>query len=98
MNAFDACCDALEAASALDRLQARGTVRIALKQAGLDASRVRAAELSVVIDQCLPAELQSRGIADVAAVCERLHAAVASVGDSAERAETPETVFARLGS
>ena len=38
--AFDCVCEKLEEAPPRDRLQARGTVRLALKQAGLDARSV----------------------------------------------------------
>ena len=96
-TAFDFLCDALERATRLDRLASRGTVRIALKQAGLDPARVRRDELRVVVDKLLDAELQSRGVDDPEGVCRQLSAALAAFDGDAPEGESPEDVFARLG-
>jgi hypothetical protein len=82
--AFEAACTCLEQGGALDRLAARGTIRIALKQAGLEPKAVTARQLAVVLEKLLPAELASRGVASPDELCAR--------------ADTPEAVFARLGS
>jgi hypothetical protein len=95
-RAFTTVCEKLEGLTALDRLQARGTVRLALKQAGLDASVVSPREMRVVLDKILPAELKARGIASFDTICRELGASLAAL--PAERAaESPESVFARLG-
>ncbi|MCG8589684.1 MAG: hypothetical protein MJE66_10375 [Proteobacteria bacterium] len=94
---FDRICEALEAESSLDRLEARGTMRLALKQAGLEARHVTRDEMGVVIEKVLPAELTSRGIDDATGVCARLGEALAQCGDDGDRGESPESVFARLG-
>ena len=39
-TAFEWLCEQLETHTSLDRLEARGTVRLTLKEAGLEASRV----------------------------------------------------------
>ena len=44
-NAFTTLCEKLEQSSTLDRLEARGTVRLSLKQAGLEAASVSASQL-----------------------------------------------------
>ena len=93
-EAFSVLCDALETASSLDRLEARGTVRLALKQAGLEARGVTASQLGVVVDKILPAELKARGVDD--AVCSQLRAALAGVSESGP-SDSPEAVFSRLG-
>ena len=46
---FDRTCDELEQRTTLDRLAARGTVRIALKSAGLEVTSVDAAQMGVVL-------------------------------------------------
>lgn len=94
--AFDWICAQLEHASDLDRLEARGTIRIALKRAGLEAASVVPHQMRVVIEQILPAELAARGIEDGDAVCRRLAAGVASVS-AGDGPEAPDAIFERLG-
>jgi len=95
-RAFEAACESLEQICSLDRLESRGTVRLVLGQAGLDARSVGGRELAVAIGKLLPRELEARGVADAPAVAARLGAAVGAVTDE-PRAESPEAVFARLG-
>jgi hypothetical protein len=95
-RAFTHVCEALEGLTHWDRLQARGTVRLALKQAGLDAARVTPGEMSVVVGKILPAELAARGIAAPEPLCNQLLASLAKFPRDAA-VETPESVFGRLG-
>jgi hypothetical protein len=94
--AFEAACTCLEQSGALDRLAARGTIRIALKQAGLEPKAVTTSQLGVVLEKLLPAELASRGIPSPGELCARIGKALASVDAGAARADTPEAIFARL--
>jgi hypothetical protein len=96
-SAFDRVCGELEQATSLSQLEARGTVRLALKQAGFDARGVATHELAVVVRRVLPRELELRGVAGGAALCERIAAGLAA-GAPGDRRETPEDVFRRLGS
>jgi hypothetical protein len=93
--AFEAACHCLEQAGSLDRLAARGTVRLALKQAGLDPKAVTARELAVVAKRLLPAELQARGVGDPESLCTRIANALEGVESGSGR-DTPEAIFARL--
>jgi hypothetical protein len=95
-QAFTVLCEALEQASSFDRLEARGTVRLALKNAGLESATVTAPQLNVVIDKILPAELETRGVDG--SICSQLHAALDRVDASTEPTQSPEAVFSRLGS
>ncbi len=95
-EAFDKACTLLEEETELSRLEARGTIRIALKQSGLSPASVVASELLVVVQEILPRELVSRGIQDAADVCARMKTGLSRMGDS-PRGETPESVFSRLG-
>lgn len=97
LTAFEHACESLEQLTELSRLEARGTLRIALKEAGLDPASVKVAELRVVARMVLPNELAARGIADTESICERLRSELAEVQDSAG-IDPPEAVFARLGS
>jgi len=93
--AFEAACTSIEQSGALDRLAARGTIRLALKQAGLEPRTVTPAQLRVVVEKVLPGELSSRGIDAAADVCARIAKSLEGLG--AGTADTPETIFARLG-
>jgi len=94
--AFDWTCDRLESESDLDRLEARGTIRISLKRAGLEASGVEPDQMRVVIEKILPAELEARGVGQIQALCARLAAGVATLSTSVA-GDSPDVVFERLG-
>jgi hypothetical protein len=95
---FDYVCERLERSSALSSLEARGTVRLALKRAGFDARSVSAEELAVVVTKVLPEELKARAIDDADGVCERLVTELAGGGfRSGADDDAPESVFRRLG-
>jgi len=70
--AFDFVCDSLEQLTSMSRLQARGTVRLVLRTAGLEPHRVTAQQLVVVVERLLGAALRTRGIEDDALICSRL--------------------------
>ena len=96
---FDPVAEALERATSLDRLQARGTMRLALKQAGFEPQRVRPDEMRAVIERVLPEELASRGIDGVGSLCDELSACLDGLQlDAGAAAQTShEDVFRRLG-
>jgi len=94
---FDSLCEALEELTSLDRLEARGTVRLSLKQAGLEPRGVTASQMAVMAQKVLPTELASRGIEHADRVCEQLVEGLGKV-ETAPAVESPESVFERLGS
>lgn len=94
--AFDFVCGELESRSSLNRLEARGTVRLALKEAGFAAASVTPVQIRAVVERVLPRQLASRGIADGDALCTHIAAGLSGVAD-AGGAESPEAIFARLG-
>jgi len=94
--AFDFVCEQLEARTSLDRLAARGTVRIALKQAGLDSRSVTPEQMAVATEKVLGGELITRGIPNAAALCGELAAKTRKLAESSS-GETPDAVFRRLG-
>ena len=59
---FEWVCNELEQRTSLDRLEARGTVRLSLKQAGLEPGTVTTEQMKVVLEKVLPSELDSRGV------------------------------------
>ncbi len=94
--AFDFVCGELERETSLDRLEARGTVRLALKQAGLEARSVTPDQIGVVVEKLLPTELEARGIENGAGLCGRIRTGLAGVS-AGDTGETPDAVFQRLG-
>ena len=94
-QAFEFVCDQLEGTGSLDRLAARGTVRIALKQSGLEARSVTPDQMLVVVEKVLPSELSSRGV-DPEALCAPIAAGLRSLAPGAG-GDTPDAIFKRLG-
>ena len=97
-RAFEWICAELESASLLNRLEARGTIRLALKEAGLEAGRVTPAQMSVVTERILPGELRNRGVEDAEGICGALTSGLRDlpVLEAEDSHETPEDVFRRL--
>lgn len=97
---FDRTCEELERLTTLDRLAARGTVRLGLKSAGLDVESVDAAQMSVVLRRVLPGELETRGVGDAARICDAIADALAGIkiAVSPDRASQAAATVARFGS
>jgi hypothetical protein len=96
---FDTAAEKLEEATDMDRLAARGTLRIALKQAGLDAQNLTISQIRAVFEKLMPKELEARGVADAAATCNALIANIASAASEAGSTSSNSTdeIFKRLG-
>jgi hypothetical protein len=98
MSLFEFVAAELQKRTDLEDLEARGTVRLALKSSGLTAREVTQEQMVVVIDQVMPRELRVRGVEDPEGVCGDLSLAVK--GFESENGESngasPEDVFGRL--
>ncbi len=88
----------LQLRSGLENLEARGTLRLALKSSGLTPRELTREQMVVVIDQVMPRELRVRGVDNPEAVCRELSRAVKGFEDSEAEAvgSSPEDVFRRL--
>ena len=98
-SVFDFVAGALEERTDLAKLEARGTVRLALKEAGLDARSVTTEQIGVMLQKVMPAEIRSRGIDNADEICEGILTALKTKApaDSAGPApESPEAIFRRL--
>ena len=95
-RAFDLVCEQLEAGTPLDRLEARGTVRLALKKAGLEARSITPEQMVVVVSRILPEELSNRGVEGASNLCASISADLQS-SEAGDLSETPDAVFRRLG-
>jgi hypothetical protein len=95
---FDFAAQKLEQHTGFSQLEARGTLRIAVKAAGLDAAGLKLDELRVVLEKLMPGELEQRGVSDSAAICavmagDRADAPATNAGEGSSSAED---VFRRL--
>jgi hypothetical protein len=95
---FDIAAERLESHSGFDRLEARGTLRIALKIAGLAANSVTVDQLCVVFEKLMPGELENRGVRDAAAVCSAVVHDLANtpIPAEAESGDDLDAIFRRL--
>lgn len=88
----------LERRTALSRLEARGTVRLVLKEAGLESSHVTTTQLGVVVTRLLPTALARRGVVEAAALCDKLAIDLRAFARTVPATTDPTyAVFERLG-
>ena len=97
-SAFEAACTCLEQSGSLDRLSARGTIRLMLKEAGLEPKTVTPRELEVVVTKMLRTELVARNVTAPDALCAQMVKTLQALGGAAKGGDTPEAIFARLAS
>jgi hypothetical protein len=95
---FDFVADAIEQKTKLAKLEARGTLRLALKESGFGADSITTHDMAVVLDRVMPKELASRGIDDAESVCEIISTSLREFKAAVEEhgGTSPESVFARL--
>jgi len=96
---FDLAAENLEGSTGMNRLEARGTLRLALKEAGLDARELTIPQLRAVFEKLMPKELEARGVSDAAAICKTAFDEIARGASEADltAANSPDEVFKRLG-
>ena len=93
---FTTAADRLCELSDLDRLEARGTIRLAFKKAGLEITSFGLDELEAVFSKIMPGELEARGCDDAAAICDSIMKSLE--GDVPESAtESTDEIMRRLG-
>ncbi len=71
-NTFEWLCNELEARTSLSKLEARGTVRLVLKDVGLDPATVTAHQMHVVLLRLLAPALGKRKVEDADPLCQTL--------------------------
>jgi hypothetical protein len=98
-NLFDFIATQIEERTELDKLEARGTLRIALKEAGLEPREVTGAQMAVMLEKTLSGELDARGVQGAESLCRALGMALEGFSGPAQvpAQESPEDVFRRLG-
>lgn len=93
---FDFVCEQLEQRTNFDRLEARGTVRIVLKKAGVEVRTVNIEQMIVVVTKLLPGQLETRGVEDCQMHCDAILKQLATL-EVGSNGDAPEDVFERLG-
>ncbi len=95
---FERAADELERLSRLSRLEARGTLRLALKEAGLLPKTVNTRAILIVLDRILSPLLTRRGVQGAPEICRSIATVVRGLtSETSYDVETPEKVFARIG-
>ena len=92
--AFDLACELLRQHTTFSEIEARGTVRLALKTFGQNPKTVGKAEMMHAVRSALQGELAARRVADPAAVCRTLLDGLAALDT---REQSPYEIFSRLG-
>jgi hypothetical protein len=97
VDLFTIVSDRLCERSDLDRLESRGTVRIAFKRAGVDVKRFGLVDLEAVFAKIMPEELELRGCVDPGPTCDAI---VRSLEGEAPRtvSGSSDEIIRRLGS
>ena len=96
---FDFAAERLEHHTGFSRIEARGTLRIALKLAGLDAESITAGQLSVVFEKVMPAELKKRGVKETEETCGARLEELSNAPAASDEASSGnlDGIFRRLG-
>ena len=96
---FDLAAERLEHHTGFSNIESRGTLRIALKEAGLDAYKLTVPQLRAVFEKLMPKELDARGVSDAAATCTATMDEIARSVDATDTApsSSPDDGFKRLG-
>lgn len=92
--AFNRTCELLAEHTAFSDLEARGTVRLALRSLGQSAKTVGKTEMMIAVRSALEPELAARSVADAGTVCRRILDGLAALETSEQ---SPYEIFSRLG-
>jgi hypothetical protein len=94
---FERVCEELELRSGLARLSARGAVRLALREAGLEGATLTGPQLAAMLKHMLPKELAKCGVAEPDAVCADLARELATtIAYEVAVGPAPEDMFRRI--
>ncbi len=96
---FDVAAENLERATDMDRLAARGTLRIAVKEAGLDPHTLTVPQLRAIFEKLMPRQLEAQGVSNAAAASQAMMSEIAGSAEEIDIASSasPDDVFKRLG-
>jgi hypothetical protein len=93
---FEFVCEHVESEAKLSRLEARGTVRLLLKEVGLDAQQVTKGAAMLAVDRFLEQALRVRRVVDPASVKARVLQALRDSSLEGPDDEDPAAIFGRI--
>lgn len=93
---FDFVAEELERTTNLDRLEARGMLRVVLRQALFDSKSLTVKQMQLVIDRLLAAHLCRCAVENPESVCEGLTRNLKAKGFGPSLAESPDEIFGRM--
>jgi hypothetical protein len=95
-DSFTIVADRLRELSELDRLEARGTIRLAFKKAGVDVACFGLEDLQAIFATIMPEELEIRGCEDTRGICDAIIQSLK--GRVPEKATQPrDEIMRRMG-
>jgi phosphoribosylamine-glycine ligase len=94
---FEWLCSEIATRTTLGLPQSRGTVRLALKDAGIELRTLNKGQALVIIDRVLPHELQLRGVGNAATLCAGISQALRALTLQQTGPDSAEAIFERLG-
>ena len=93
---FELVAEQLERLTDMSRLEARGTLRLALKEALFDPERIVPSEMKAVVQKVLLGELEVRRIERPERVCESLVALIEDLAFASTQPDSADEIFGRL--
>jgi hypothetical protein len=93
---FDLVCEQVEKEAHLSRLESRGTVRLLLKEVGLDPQVVTRGAAILAVDRFLEQALRVRRIASPDQVTARVLKALRESTIEGPEGDDPEAIFGRI--
>lgn len=93
---FESTCELFEAETGLDRIVARGTIRIALKEFGLDPRTVTSEQMEAILLKVLPERLSRLGVEALDGLCERVADGVKALPAPGRETDSLDAVFDRI--
>jgi len=98
VSLFDLAAKKLEQHTGFSQLEARGTLRIAVKAAGLSPESLTVNEIRVVFAKLMPGELEKRGVGDSASACAAVMGELenAPISEDESSSSNPDDIFRRL--
>src|SRR5262245_20700556 len=93
---FELLCEHVEREAKLSRLEARGTVRLLLKDVGLDAQQVTKGAALLAVDRFLEQALRVRRVADPEGVKAKVLQALRETTLEGPSNDDPEAIFGRI--
>lgn len=95
-SVFELAARCLAESTGLSETEARGTLRFAMRDAGLRVELLTPAKAKVLLQRVVPRHLTARGHADAQAACDAAAEALAAQGPERPSVHPPDEMFRRV--